>query len=274
MKVSISSYSFHGLLKEGRMDVFGFLESCKYRYGVDAVEIWNGTLGARMGEEYLRAIRRALDERNLTLANLCVDGAHLWEDEPDAREKNYRSALAYLEAGELLGARSVRIDMGGKGTELTEEQFDYIVARYKEYARRASDGGYRVGPETHWGPSLTVDVQKKVHEAVDDPAYGVLLHVGHWHGGDAEANVGDAMVSTWAMHTHIDARITAACLEEKLRVLLGAGYAGWFGVEHHTGQNEYREVEWQLAELRRALWRLNLEAQEAQGAARQSRGEK
>ena len=96
MRVSISSYSFHGLLKEGAMDVFGFLESCKHRYGVDAVEIWNGTLGGRMDQEYLRAVRRALDERDLTLANLCVDGAHLWEDEPDAREKNYRSALAYL----------------------------------------------------------------------------------------------------------------------------------------------------------------------------------
>ncbi|KPK83690.1 MAG: hypothetical protein AMJ81_07595, partial [Phycisphaerae bacterium SM23_33] len=175
MKVSISSYSFHGLLKQGRMDVFGFLESCKYRYGVDAVEIWNGTLGGRMDREHLRAIRRALDERGLTLANLCVDGAHLWEDLPEAREKNYRSALAYLEAGEVLGARSVRIDMGGAGTELTGEQLDYIVMRYKEYARRAGDGGYRVGLETHWGPSLTVDVQRKVHDAVGHPAYGVLL---------------------------------------------------------------------------------------------------
>ena len=80
-----------------------------------------------------------------------------------------------------------------EGAELTEEQFDYVVMRYKEYARRAGDGGYRVGPETHWGPSLTADVQRKVHDAVDSPAYGVLLHVGHWHGGQAEATAGDAM---------------------------------------------------------------------------------
>ncbi|KKL06599.1 hypothetical protein LCGC14_2594430 [marine sediment metagenome] len=263
MKVSISSYSFHGLLKEGKMDVFGFLESCKYRYAVDAVEIWNGTLGGRMDEEYLRAVRQALDERDLTLANLCVDGAHLWEDDLEAREENYRSALAYLAAGEMLGARSVRIDMGGKGTELTEEQFDYIVMRYKEYARRGGEGGYRVGPETHWGPSLTMDVQKKVHDAVDSPAYGVLLHVGHWQGDD-DAKAGDAMAAPWAMHTHVDARITAECLEEKLRLLIDAGYEGWFGVEHHTARNEYREVEWQLAEVRRMLAHLDLEAREAQ----------
>ena len=274
MKVLIASYSFHGLLAQEGMDVFGFLESCKYRYGLDAVEIWNGTLRGRMDKDFLGAVRRGLRERDLTLANLCVDGAHLWEDQPEARERNYRSALAYLEAGEILGAQSVRIDMGGKGTELTAEQFDYVVQRYREYARRAGDGGYRVGPETHWGPSLTVAVQKKVHDAVDHPAYGVLLHVGHWNGGDAEAKVGDPMLAPWAMHTHVDARITSTCLDEKLRVLRDARYAGWFGVEHHSGANEYREVEWQLAMLRRALSGMELEAAQAACATPRKQGDR
>ncbi len=33
-KVSILSYSFLGLFKAGMMDVFGYLESCKYRYNL------------------------------------------------------------------------------------------------------------------------------------------------------------------------------------------------------------------------------------------------
>ena len=82
MNISISSYSFHGLLSEGRMDVFGFLESCKYRYGLSAVEIWNGTMGGNTDEDYLRKVRSALDERELTLACLCVDGPHVWVDDP------------------------------------------------------------------------------------------------------------------------------------------------------------------------------------------------
>ena len=31
LKISVLSYSFRGLLKEGRMDLFGYLETCKYR---------------------------------------------------------------------------------------------------------------------------------------------------------------------------------------------------------------------------------------------------
>lgn len=44
MEISIASYSFHGLLRDGMIDVFGYLESSKYCYHVDAADIWNGFL--------------------------------------------------------------------------------------------------------------------------------------------------------------------------------------------------------------------------------------
>jgi hypothetical protein len=31
MRLSVLSYSFRGLLGEGKMDVFGYLETCRYR---------------------------------------------------------------------------------------------------------------------------------------------------------------------------------------------------------------------------------------------------
>jgi predicted dehydrogenase len=44
VKVSVLSYSFRDLLAEGKMDIFGYQETCKYRYGLDAADIWNGFL--------------------------------------------------------------------------------------------------------------------------------------------------------------------------------------------------------------------------------------
>ena len=85
MKISIISYAFYGLQKAGVMDIFGYLESCRYRYGLDAADIWNGTL-ASLDEDYLHRVREALDERELTLACFAVDGAHIWEDDPDRRD--------------------------------------------------------------------------------------------------------------------------------------------------------------------------------------------
>lgn len=248
MNISIASYSFHGLLKEGKIDIFGYLESCKYRYGLQSADIWNGMFPS-VEEDFLRKVKDALDERELVLANLCVDGPHIWVDDPAEREQNYRNALAYLHAAEVLGARTIRIDAGGQGEAFTEEQFDLIVKRYKEYAQRAYDNGYKVGPENHWGPEVVPANMKRICEAVDHPGFGILLHF--------RGNEGDKAIAPWAMHTHISFQIAETRLVESMTMLRDAGYTGYWGVEHHSGQNEYTEVAIQVAKVRDVLekWR-------------------
>ena len=258
MNVSIASYAFHGLLSEGKMDVFGYLESCKFRYRVELADIWNGMLPS-MDADYLRKVRAAMDEKEMGLANLCVDGAHLWDPDPAEREKLYQHALAHLRAGVILGAKTVRIDMGVREPTFSSEALDYVVKRYQEYAQFAGDHGFKVGPETHWGASLFLENEIMIHDAVAHPAYGLLLHIGHWDAGDPAAN--DAAVASWAMHTHVDARVTATCLEERMTLLQRHGYTGVWGVEHHSAKNEYAEVAWQLAEVRRVLARQALASQ-------------
>jgi len=251
MKISIASYAFHGLSGEGKMDIFTYLESARYRYRLDAADIWNGTLAWKTDEDFVRKVRQELQAREMSVANLCVDGAHIWDPDPEVREKNHQSALAHLKMAEILGARTVRIDMGGREPEMTSEQFDLTVKRYREWAKRAGDNGYRVGPETHFGPALVPENMQRVYHAVDHPAYGILLHIGHWVEGREDE--GDRMAAPWTMHTHVDARITRTCLAEKMRLLLDAGYQGYWGIEHHSGKNEYVEVESQVAEVKRVL---------------------
>jgi sugar phosphate isomerase/epimerase len=248
VNVAIASYAFHGLLREKQIDLFGYLESAKYRYGLDTADIWNGMLTST-DDDYLVKVRDALGERELALVNLCVDGAHIWEDDPAVREQHYRNALAHLNAAEVLGANTVRIDAGVRAETFTEEQFDWIVKRYREYARRAHDNGYVVGPENHWGAEVIPANMVRICEAVDHPAFGVLLHF--------RGDEGDRVMAPWAMHTHISWDITENCLLESMTMLRDAGYRGCWSVEHHTGQNEYTEVAVQLARVRDVLdrWR-------------------
>jgi sugar phosphate isomerase/epimerase len=255
MNISIASYAFHGLLRRGQMDLFGYLESCKYRYGLQTADIWNGML-VSTEQDYLAKVKEALEERELELVNLCVDQAHIWEDEPEARERNYQNALAHLRAAEFLGARTVRIDAGGRAETFSQEQFDWIIKRYREYAQFASNAGLKVGPENHWGPERVPANMKSLCETVDSPAFGVLLHIGGWDGADAER--GDEIIAPWVMHTHIMWSISEGPLVEKMDLLRAAGYDGCWGVEHHTGENEYTEVAIQVAKVRDVLdrWRL------------------
>ena len=256
MNITIASYAFYGLLAEGKIDVFGYLESVKHRYHLDTADIWNGML-VSTEPDYLAKVKEAMAERELGLANLCVDGAQLWDPDPDERERLHANALAHLRAGALLGARTVRIDIGVRTSELSEAQFTHVVSRYTEYARFAAEHGFRVGPENHYGAALIPEVMARLHQAVNHPAYGVLLHLGHWEGPEGEAE-GDRRAAPWAMHTHIDARVTASCLAERMGLLIDAGYTGYWGVEHHSGRNEYAEVAWQVAEVRRELERRRL----------------
>lgn len=245
MKISIASYAFHGLVEQGMMDVFGYLESCRHRYHVDSADIWNGMMPTT-DDAFLRKMKVALEERELELANLCVDGAHIWEDDAGAREKNYRNALAHLKAAEVLKARTVRIDAGVRAEKFTDEQFDWIVKRYQEYAKRAGEGGYRVGPENHWGAEVVPENMRKICEAVNHPAFGVLVHF---------KAKGEEAFAKWAMHTHVSWDICENNLDPCMSMLRKLGYDGYWGVEHHSGKNEYAETAVQVDRVRAQLAR-------------------
>jgi len=262
MRLSIMSYSFQHTFQQGMMDVFGFLETAAHRYRVREVDLWNGFFIERSAgpvfkladESYIRKIREALDERELTVANFAVDGAHLWDPDPETRRRLRENALEHLRAAEILGAKTVRIDTGGSyasSETMGEEQFEHTVSLYREYARRAEEGGYRIGPENHMGASLLPAEMKRLAEAVEHPAFGFLLHLNRWK---ADREEGDATVAPWTFHTHIDGR-TVALPEaaRSVRALLDAGYAGVWGIEHNAPERQYDEVEWMVASVRRLV---------------------
>jgi sugar phosphate isomerase/epimerase len=258
MKISIMVYSLNELQKEGKMDLFGFLESVKYRYGLNAVDINVGIptdVLVSTEADYLKKVKDGLAERELVLANLCVD-LTAWQPDVDVRERHYHGALTCLQAAETLGAKTVRIDIGGRSPEMTAEQFHWVVKRYKEYAQRAYDNGYKVGPENHYGPAVVPENMKRIHEAVDCPAYGVLLHIGRWVEGQSEE--GDRLVAPWTFHTHIDSSVVKTCLAEKMMILRDAGYDGYWGLECVYTENPYTKVAIDVAKVRDVLdqWRL------------------
>ena len=257
MKLSVLSYSFRGLLGEGKMDLFGYLESCKHRYGLGAADIWNGFF-ASTDDDYLKKVKDALGERELELADLCVDRAHVWDDDPEIREKNQQNALTYLKVAEVLGARFVRIDAGSRREQWSDAEFDFIVANYKQYCQIAHDAGFRMGAENHWGPEKSWTNLKRLIDAVDHPAFGISCHINGWAGTQEEKDEADRLVAPWVSHTHFPWNITESpVLEEKMKNLRDAGYPGYYSAEHHSAKDEYAEVAVQLAKIKAVLdrWR-------------------
>ena len=247
MNISIASYSFHGLLAEGKMDLFGYLESCKFRYHVQGADIWSGMFPS-LDEKFLTKVKEGLKEREMVLANLCVDGPDICDNDHAVREKHYQDALTWLKAAEFLEAKTIRFNSAGQGETFTADQFDLVVKRFKEYAQFAYDHGFKAGPENHWGPESVPENMKRICEAVDHPGFGMLLH---FRGNDK-----DALMAPWAMHTHISWDIAENHLEESIKMLLKENYKGYYSVEHHSAKDEYYMVSTQLARIRNGVYQL------------------
>ena len=272
MKVSVASYSFHGMINAGEMDVFSYFDVLKYRCHADYADIWTEGCLKSLDEDYLRKVRKAMDVRGLTLANLCVDGPYVWCDDPEERAAHKASMLQYLRAAEILGAKTVRIDFGfdregikgafgGKRTApedvltMSEEAFTYLADTYREYCGIVQEFGAKIGPENHWGWDRVPAYLRKVHEAVNHPAYGHLYHLRNFY-NDAEA--GEEFCIEHAMHTHFHANSIPYAMEVA-RKLYKSGYEGTYGIEHHSAKLEPERVEWQLASLREILAEIRME---------------
>jgi sugar phosphate isomerase/epimerase len=271
-RISILSYSFLGLFQSGQMDIFGYLESCRHRYGLDAANIWNGMLTST-DEGYLRKVREALDERRLKLCVLTTDSTHVWDPDPAIRAKNKANTLAHLNAARILGAEFMRIDAGGSSANdrtspaskaWSTEAFDGIVAGYTEYAKYAADHGFMIGPENHWGAEGIWPNMQKLYKAIaPHPGFGLSVHMSQWQGTPEEVARADAESAPWVVAVHMDNNTCNGPLAEKMALLRNAGYKGWYVVENHSnGQNEYAMTAIQVAQVRRVLqsWRSGAKA--------------
>ena len=264
IRISMLSYSFHGLVRAGMMDIFHFFETCKYRYGLDAADLWNGMI-TDTDDKFIDKVHSALEDRQLVVPNIAVDGAHIMAAGNDDPKRLHERQERYMQIAKRLGAGFVRFDAGPRMMNnrkevdgWTNQEFDFIVKRYKELASFAYDNGFKVGAENHWGPELCWPHMEKLIKAVDHPGFGICMHFGGWIGTPEENIAAEKAAAKYVAHTHIP----WACCEDpnlsgRLSVLRDVNYTGYYSVEHHSAQNEYNLVEVQLGKVKAALTNWN-----------------
>ena len=248
---AVMSYSFHGLRNLGAINLFGYLETVRYRYNLNTADIWNGFLES-YDDDYLQLVREHIEERGLTVVNLCCDGAHLWDEDPAVREQCEEMAWDCIRAGKILGAKTIRIDVGSRSDEITPEQMDYVVAKYSEYWAAAAQFGAQLGPENHWGGSTHYPSMEALFARVKADNFGLLLHLGNWKGNEEEQDQYDRLFAARAMHIHMNYEHCEQA-DRVMPPLQQAGYRGCWSIESHKATNEYNNVAFQLAQAKRVL---------------------
>ncbi len=275
MQLSICSFSFHRLLAAGKQDIFRYITDCK-AVGCTQLDPWNAHLaGVESAEQvkaagsdplhaqlpprddaYLRDVRAAADAVGLPFGLIAVDGAHIYEPDPAARQANRLLAYRWLEIAHTLGANQVRIDAGGPA-EMPDDIFAIIVDGYTDLVARGKEKGLEILIENHWGPSPIPDNVVKILDAV--PGLGLLFDSNNWAPGLQER--GWELCARYARATHIktfefdaDGNEPTVDIPRVIRLLVEAGYQGAWGIESCPRDgDEYAGVDKTIALIQRSL---------------------
>jgi sugar phosphate isomerase/epimerase len=275
MELSICSYSFHRLLEAGGQDVFRYISDC-HALGCTQLDLWNGHLPSLLDEEarpsssftpeyaqlsadelaYLARIKAAAENAGLPFGCLAVDGAHIYEDSPEARQAQKIKAERWLNIAGQLSAQQIRIDSGGP-PEMPEDVFEVIVAGYNDLIPRAGEKGIEVVIENHWGASRVPENVVRILEAV--PGLGLLFDTGNWPEGMRET--GWTLCARYARATHLkmyafdaEGNETTVDIPRAIRILQESGYQGSWGIESVPRQgDEIEAARKSIALIRRLL---------------------
>ena len=275
MELSICSYSFHRLLEAGEQDVFQYIGDCQ-SLGCTQLDLWNGHLPALLDDESrapnsftpedaqlssaelddLARIKATADSAGLPFGCLAVDGAHIYEDSPEARRANQIKAYRWLNIAEQLRTQQIRIDSGGP-SEMPDEVLDIIVAGYNDLIPRAAEKGIEVVIENHWGASRIPENVVRILDAV--PQLGLLFDTGNWPEGMRET--GWTLCARYARATHIktfafdsEGNETTVDVPRAMHILQEAGYQGSWGIESVPRQgDEIEAAKKSIALVRRVL---------------------
>ena len=286
MKLTITPYCFHLHHYAGQMDVFTMIETVKYRYGLGAIDMWNPQMLSITDEEYLGKIRNKLRREEMTLCNYSIDGANIWDPDPEIRKRNADYYLQNAKAAEFLGAKSVKIDTGShylphygyawdydpvvkarnknalinnpdenaieENRYYNDEMLEYYRVKLSEYCERADSMGYDIVLENHWGPMIVASELVKVIKACSHPRLGILSHLGRWRGPQADS--AEETVAPYTRYIHVDRKAADTRLAEKAKAYLDLGYDGYWGVEYiEETEDELAMAEFILASIKRCL---------------------
>jgi sugar phosphate isomerase/epimerase len=236
-KISLAEWSLHKTLFAGKLDNLDFPRAAKQTFGIDAVEYVNQFFKdkARDADYIAELAKRASDEGVTNVLVMCDGLGNLGDPDSAARTKAVENHFPWVEAAKRLGCHSIRVNAASAGT--FEEQQKLAadgLARLSDYAAQMQ---MNVIVENHGGLSSNGEWLAGVMKRVGKPNCGTLPDFGNFHDYDRYRGVEELMPFAKGVsaksHEFDDAgNEVRTDYEKMIRLVVGAGYRGWIGIEY------------------------------------------
>ena len=236
-KISLAEWSLHKTLFAGKLDNLDFPKAAKQQFGIDAVEYVNQFFKDKAKDsDYLAELtKRAADEGVTNVLVMCDGLGNLGDPDSAARAKAIENHFPWVEAAKRLGCHSIRVNASSAGS--FEEQQKLAADGLGRLADYASQMQMNVIVENHGGLSSNGAWLAGVMQLVAKPNCGTLPDFGTFHDYDRYRGVEDLMPFAKGVsaksHEFDDAgNEVRTDYERMLRLVVGAGYHGYVGIEY------------------------------------------
>ena len=236
-KISLAEWSLHKTLFAGKLDNLDFPKAAKQQFGIDAVEYVNQFFKNKAKDsDYLAELtKRAADEGVTNVLVMCDGLGNLGDPDSAARAKAIENHFPWVEAAKRLGCHSIRVNASSAGS--FEEQQKLAADGLGRLADYASQMQMNVIVENHGGLSSNGAWLAGVMQLVAKPNCGTLPDFGNFHDYDRYRGVEELMPFAKGVsaksHEFDDAgNEVRTDYERMLRLVVGAGYHGYVGIEY------------------------------------------
>lgn len=241
-RISLAEWSLNRALFGKKLDHLDFPITAKRDYGIDAVEYVNQFwMDKAKDQRYLAELKNRCEGEGVrSLLIMCDDEGALGDAEAAKRRKAVENHYKWAEAAKFLGCHSIRVNAESSGS------YDEQVERATDGLRSLSEFGQQhelnVIVENHGGLSSNGAWLAAVMRKVNMPNCGTLPDFGNFDLGggkeyDRYKGVAEMMpfakaVSAKSHDFDADGNETHTDYRRMMKIVLDAGYRGYFGVEY------------------------------------------
>jgi sugar phosphate isomerase/epimerase len=245
-RISLAQWSFHKALRAREFDHLDFARVARRDFQLDAIEYVNTFFKDKAtNAAYLADMNQRAADHGVYQHLIMIDGEGALGD-PDSAKRaqavdNHRP---WLEAAKTLGCATIRVNAQSSGTP--EEQERLAADGLRRLAEIADPMGINVIVENHGGLSSHGDWLVRVMRRVNHPRMGTLPDFGNFYDYDRYTGVADMMpyakaVSAKSHDFDANGNETKTDYARMLRIVLGAKFSGWIGIEYEGNTLSERE---------------------------------
>jgi sugar phosphate isomerase/epimerase len=236
-RISLAQWSLHRTIRAGDLDHLDFAGVARREYGIEAIEYVNTFFEDHATDRaYLAEMNRRATGEGVTQHLIMCDGeGRLGDPDPARRMQAVENHRKWLDAARALGCVTIRVNAASEGSY--DEQQKLAADGLAHLAALGDEAGINVVVENHGGLSSDGRWLSGVMRLVSHPRCGTLPDFGNFYEYDRYQGVADLMPFAKAVSakTHdfdADGNETTKDYRRLMRIVAGAGYRSWVGIEY------------------------------------------